>query len=169
MHPDEPVLFEAVVVPHRSLSPRGLRIVIGVICGLAALIALRLLFIRAWLVIGFSVIEVSLAILLLSLKARRSRESEIVLLTGDALRILRTDPAGRRHERRLETGWLNVMLEADPGRVPRLFLVAHGVKEEIAAALGEPEKRDLAASLSAAFYRLRNPVFDNPQLRDEPR
>ena len=45
-------------------------------------------------------------------------------------------------ERVLPVGWLNAMLEEPPGRVPRLLLVAHGVREEIATALGEAEKRD---------------------------
>ena len=46
-----------------------------------------------------------------------------------------------------------------------LLLVAHGVREEVAATLGEEEKRDLWAALRAALHQLRNPSFDNPQLR----
>ena len=36
---------------------------------------------------------------------------------------------------------------------------------ELARDLGEDEKRSLAEALSAALEQLRNPVFDNPQLR----
>ncbi|MGH7086239.1 MAG: hypothetical protein ACREFN_14745, partial [Acetobacteraceae bacterium] len=54
------------------------------------------------------------------------------------------------------------------GRVPGLFLMAHGVNEEVARSLGEEEKRDLATALAAAFERMRHPVFNNPQLA-EPR
>jgi hypothetical protein len=50
--------------------------------------------------------------------------------------------------------------------VPKLVLTRHGVNEEIGAALGEAEKRDLAGCLRGALHRARNPVFDNPQLRD---
>ena len=46
------------------------------------------------------------------------------------------------------------------------MLSRHGVSEEIGRALGEAEKRDLAASLARALHRARNPVFDNPQLRE---
>jgi hypothetical protein len=59
---------------------------------------------------------------------------------------------------------LDALLEELPGRVPRLLLVAHGVREEIATALGEAEKRDLSVALAGALHRLRNPRFDNPQL-----
>lgn len=162
---EDNVLFEAVIVPHRSLGRRGLRNVILLICGLAGLTIVRFLVVRAWPVICFSVAEVGLAVMLLLVNARRARASEMVLLSGDALRILRTDSVGRRTECSLEPGWLNVSLEDEPGRVPRLFLVARGGREEIAATLGEAEKRDLAAALGDALYRLRHPVFDNPQLR----
>ncbi len=159
-------VFEAVIVPYRSLSPRGLRILIAVICLLCGLTALRFWFIGAWPVAAFGVVEIGIAIILLRLNASRARASELVLLSADSLRIVRTDRAGKRQERRLPVGWLNVVMEEPPGRVPRLLLVAHGIREEIAASLGEDEKRDLWAALHDALHQLRNPRFNNPQLQD---
>ena len=49
--------------------------------------------------------------------------------------------------------------------MPRLIARRHNREEEIGGALGEHEKRDLAESLSRALHRVRNPVFDNPQLK----
>jgi uncharacterized membrane protein len=161
-----PVLFEALIVPHRSLSPRGLRILIAVIAASSALTVLRFLVLRAWPVVGFSVLEVGFAILLLRLNAHRARQNEVVLLTEDGLHVIHTDASGRKQRETLPHGWLNVVLEELPGRVPRLLLVARELRREIGAALGEAEKRDLAAALKEALYRLRNPVFDNPQLRE---
>src|SRR5206468_587769 len=83
-------LFEAVIIPHRSLSPRGLRILIGMISLLSGLIVLRFWLIGAWPVAGFSVLEIGIAIFLLRLNASRARSSELVLLTEEALRIVRT-------------------------------------------------------------------------------
>lgn len=161
-----PLLFEALIVPHRSLSPRGLRVLIGVIAALCGTLALRFWLIGAWPVVAFSVLEVGLAMWLLCLNAHRARASELVLLTEDALRIVRTDARGRREERTLNSAWLNVVVEEIPGRVPKLLLAARNVREEIGGVLGEAEKRDLAAALGAALYRSRHPVFDNPQLQD---
>jgi uncharacterized membrane protein len=158
-------LFEAVIIPHRSLSPRGLRILIGIICLLSGLIVLRFWFIGAWPVAGFSVLEIGVAIFLLRLNANRARTSELVLLSEDALRIVRTGRTGGRVERVLPVGWLNAVLEEPPGRVPKLLLIAHGLREEIAAALGEVEKRELWSALSEALHAVRNPRFDNPQLQ----
>ncbi len=162
----EATLFEAVIVPHRSLSPRGLRWLIGLICGLCALTAFRFWLIGAWPVVVFSVVEVGLAVLLLRINASRARASEMILLTDNALRVVRTTAAGRREERALPPTWLNVALEETPGRAPRLFLVARGVREEIGAPLGEAERRDLARALSEALHGARNPRFHNPQLHD---
>jgi len=162
----DPVLFEAVIVPHRSLSPRGLRVLVGTIGGLSTLMALRFLLIHAWPVIGFSVIETGLAVVLLRLNARRAKQSELLLLSESGLRIVRTDAYGRRQERVLPHMWLNVVLEDVPGRVPRLLLGRRGVQEEVAASLGETEKRDLASALEGALYRLHNPRFENPQLHE---
>jgi uncharacterized membrane protein len=159
------ILFEALIVPHRSLSPRGLRILMAVICLLSAVMALRFWFIGAWPVVAFSVVEIGLALFLLRLNAKRAGASELLLLSEDALRIVRTDQRGHRKEHSLPVGWLNAVMEEPPGQVPKLLLVAHGVREEIAATLGEAEKRDLWAALLDALHRLRNPSFDNPQLR----
>jgi len=97
-------VFEAVIVPYRSLSPRGLYILIAVISVLCGLTALRFWFIGAWPVAAFSVVEIGIAIFLLRLNASRARASELVLLSEDALRVVRTDRKGRRQERLLPVG-----------------------------------------------------------------
>lgn len=160
------LLFEAVIVPHRSLSRRGLRRLQAVIVGLCGLTALRFWMLGAWPVLAFSAVEIGLAVFLLHLNARRARASELVLLSEHNLRVVRTDRHGRRQEKTIGSAWLNVVMQEEPGRVPKLLLVAHGAREEIGAVLGEAEKRDLAAALRSALYDARNPRFDNPQLRD---
>lgn len=161
-----PVLFEAMIVPHRSLSACGLRVLIAVIAASSALTAFRFLLLHAWPVVAFSVVEVAFAILLLRLNARRARQTELVLLTEAGLHLVRKDASGREQRENLPPGWLNVVLEDVPGRVPRLLLVARELRREIGAALSEAEKRDLALTLGEAVYRLRNPTFDNPQLHE---
>jgi len=158
-------LFEAIIVPHRSLSRRGVAMLSLSVFGLSALLALRFWFIGAWPVAVFSAIEVGLFIFLLRLNVRHARQSEMLLLSEASLRIVRTDWRGRRQERTLPAAWLRVRLEDRPGRVPRLVVAARPGEAEIAETLGEAEKRDLAAALQAALERVRRPHFDNPQLR----
>ena len=161
------IVFEAEVTPHRSLSARGLRRVIGFVAAVSICTTSVFWYLGAWPIAGFNGGEILLAMVLLRMHAKSRRERELLLLSGDALRIVRTDAAGRDSESRMSPGWLNVTLQERPGRVPGLYLTSRGQWEEVGAALGEPEKRDLAQALSAAVHRLKNPVFDNPQLRAE--
>jgi uncharacterized membrane protein len=155
-----------LIVPHRSLTRRGMGWVIGTLGGLALLIGVRFVMLGAWPVLPFGVLEVGLVLVMLRVNSRQARGSELILLSETELRIVRTEPSGRRREKVLPSGWLTVWLEERDGRVPKLVLSRYGVSEEIGRALGEAEKRDLAASLTRALYRARNPVFDNPQLRE---
>jgi uncharacterized membrane protein len=120
----------------------------------------------AWPVLPFGAVEVGLVVVMLRVNVRQARGSELILLSETELRIVRTEPSGQRREKVLPSGWLTVWLEERDGRVPRLMLSRYGMNEEIARALGEAEKRDLAACLTRALHRARNPVFDNPQLRE---
>lgn len=167
MQPDTEIpVFEAVLVPHRSLSRRGMRIlmsVIALICVVNATVFIRM---GAWPVGGFTGVELLLALVLLNVNARAVRASEMVLLAPSGLRVVRTDAQGRRSEIRLPAFWLNAVLEERPGRVPGLILSSRDRQVEIGRALGEAEKRDFAVALQTALHNWRNPRFDNPQLAD---
>ncbi len=158
-------LFHAIITPQRSLSLAGQRRLLIAICLLCCLSAATFIRLGAWPVGGFTGLELLLAAILFRLHARAARASEVVILTEKTLRIIRTAPDGQRRETALPNAWLSVRLRERPGRVSALLLSTHGREEEIAAAIGEEPKRDLEQALSAALHRLRNPVFDNPQLQ----
>ena len=159
-------LFEALIVPHRSLTPRGVRMLMAALLALGGAIALRFWLLGAWPVAWFGVAEAVFAAILVYLNMRRARASELVLLTAESVRIVRTGPSGRRAERIVASGWLTVVLEEQAGRTPRLLLRDRSGRTEIAASLGAEEKRELARALDEALRSARYPVFDNPQLRD---
>lgn len=158
-------LFEAAIVPYRSLSPRGQRILVAILAGLLLAGTLVFALVGAWPVGGFAGVELLAAILFFRWHARRMLAGEVILLTPAALRIIRTNPAGERRELVLPPAWLSAGMEERPGRAAALMLRGQGRAVEIAASLGEAERRDLALALNEALHRLRNPVFDNPILR----
>jgi uncharacterized membrane protein len=164
-HSDEPILFQAEVTPHRSLSARGLRVIIAFVCTVSLGTTTLFWTLGAWPIAGFNGGEILLALVLLRAHHKSARAKEVLMLSGGGLRILRVDARGQSSEHVLPAGWLNVVLTERPGRVPGLYLAARGRQIEVAHSLGEPEKRDLAEALSGALHRLKNPVFDNPQLR----
>ena len=159
-----PTLFEAVIMPHRSLGTRGLRWLMGTLAALSVLVAIGLWIAGAWPVIGFTGIEAALAVWLLRRHASIAGHSEVLLLSDDGFRIIRS-VGGSCSEMTMPIGWLRSTLEERPGRAPALMLRGTGVTVEVATWLGEREKRDLANALRDALARQRNPVFDNAQLR----
>jgi uncharacterized membrane protein len=162
---DHPIVFQAEVTPHRSLSARGLRVIIAFVCTVSLGTTTLFWSLGAWPIAGFNGGEILLAMVLLRAHQKSARAKEVLMLSGGGLRILRVAADGQASEQILPTGWLNVVLTERPGRVPGLFLTARGTQVEVARSLGEPEKRDLAEALAGAVHRLKNPVFDNPQLR----
>ena len=104
---------------------------------------------------------------LLRAHARSRRAREVLVLTNAGMRVLNFDQNGGQTERNLPAGWLNVVLEERHGRVPGLLLTTHGRTLEVARMLGEAQKRDLFETLRGVLHRMRNPVFDNPQLVDD--
>jgi uncharacterized membrane protein len=159
-------LFEAVIVPHRSLSPQALHLLLGAIAATCVGTAFLFLCLRAWPVSGFFALELLLAAYLVRLNARGARASELIILSEHYLTVIRTDPKGVRRETALPPAWLRVRLEEDPRRTSALMLVARDIREEVGHSLGETEKRQLAQALQTALSTWRNPTFDNPQLQE---
>jgi uncharacterized membrane protein len=160
------LLFEAVVAPHRSLSRRGLFTLIGCMFAGSMCVTSLMFLLGAWPVIGFNGADIALAVFLLWLNVRAARAREFVVLTETSLKITQTDINGKKSSISLQPYWLNITLEERAGTVPKLLLTTRGRHYEIARQLGEAPKRDLAAALTRALHKWRNPVFDNPQLRD---
>lgn len=161
----EKLIFEAVVAPHRSLSRRGMFIVIGAMLAGSLAVTSMMYLLGAWPVIGFNGADAALAVFLLWLNMRAARARETITLSETELVVTSMDVHGRRARYSLQPYWLNVVLEERDGTVPKLLLTARGARYEVARALGEAPKRDLAAALTRALHRWRNPRFDNPQLR----
>ncbi len=167
--PAEPVLFEAVSTPARSCGRNGLRLVALLLILPAAGFAALFAALGAWPVMGFLAAAPVLTLALLALHWRRSaRQVEVVKLTADRLTVTRIDGDGRPAvEATLEPYWSRVWLHERAGAVCELWLTQPRRRAiEIGCYLGDAERRELAAALAAALRRYREPVFDNPQLRD---
>jgi uncharacterized membrane protein len=161
-----PPLFQAILRPHRSLSRRGVWMAIGLMLAGSAWVSSLMFLLGAFPVVGFNVAEMALAIYLFRLNIRAARATEVIMLTENALTVRQTDMKGRSREFAMPPYFLKVSLEERQGSVPVLALTARGTRQVIGAALGEAEKRDLAAALATALRRWRSPDFDNPQLRE---
>jgi uncharacterized membrane protein len=156
-HSSEPV-FDAVLYPHRSLGPRGVKLLLAGLAGAIALVALVFAAAGAWPVLPFFGCEIVLLWWALRANARDARAFERLHLTHDALTVARVLPSGRtRTERFAPPHWLSVDLTPRPGGDNELWLASHGRRLRIAGFLTPAERRELAAALRDALRRLRAP------------
>jgi uncharacterized membrane protein len=113
----------------------------------------------------FSLFDIPLIVLALALNFRHARRSECLMLTDRTLTLIRTDASGQRDQVTLPTAWMRVSLQEDGG-TSHIVIMTRGANQEIGAFLHEPARLALYEGLRDALYRIRNPRFDNPQLRD---
>lgn len=164
--PAEPVLFQAICTPPRSLGARGLRAFALLLGAFAGVTATMSLVIGAWPILPFLGLEVGFAVALVALHTRAAaRMMETVVLTPGRLTITRIDARGRREEVVLDPYWARAVYRPNPAHAGVLHLESRGRRAEIGRHLVAEEKASLRDALAAALAGARRPDFDNPQLR----
>ena len=157
LHParPDPVFFEQVLWPHRSLPPRGFR---ALMLGLGLLsLAAGLIFISvgAWPICGFFGLDVALLYLAFRISYRSARQRETLRLAGDQFTVERVGIYGERRQWRFQPFWLRVILEERPDESNRLSVASHGRSLVIGDFLAPPVRRELAANLRDVLARWR--------------
>lgn len=148
-----PVHFEAVLRPHRSLSPFGFVVVMAVLSGFSFTAGLVFWAIGAWPVTGFFGLDVALVYVAFRLNYRSGTGFEHLRLTDDALIVDCVSPSGRARRWSFHPGWVRVLLD-ETARC-RIRLRAHGYEMVLGAFLTPAERRGFAAALRLALTRLR--------------
>jgi uncharacterized membrane protein len=155
-HTESEPLFDAVIYPHRSLGPRGVRNIILGLAGALSLVAIYFTAMGAWPVLPFFGCEILLIWWAFKASARDGRASERVRLTQDELTVARMRPSGREQHRRIAPPhWLRVDLTARPGGANELRLASHGRSLKVGGFLTPEERGELAEELRVAVQRLR--------------
>ena len=151
----EPVLFDALITPHRSLSPRGFAVLMGIAGLIGFGFGAGFLIRGAWPVFGFCGAEWLLFYVCFRLNYRAARLRERVRLTPRQLTVERRDPRGRVQSWTFQPYWLRVEMDDPPEHGSQLSLASHGRRLTIGAFLSPPERLDLAEALRAALARLK--------------
>lgn len=156
-HAETEALFDVVLYPHRSLSPRGVRNVILGFAAALAVVALYFTLLGAWVVLPFLGLELLLIWWAFRTSARDGRAFERVRLTRDELTIARVRPSGRtQHHRIAPPHWLRVDLTSQPSGDNELRLASHGKSLKIGVFLTAEEREELASALRDALRDLQN-------------
>ena len=147
--------FERVLLPHRSLPPRGFRVMMLVLGVVSLAVGIGFVSIGAWPVTGFFGFDVALVYLAFRLNYRSARRSEILRLVGDAFTVERIGVRGNRRVWRFQPFWLRVVLEERDTDRNRLFVASHGRFLAIGDFLAPAARRELAGTIRDALSRWR--------------
>jgi len=151
----EPVFFERVLWPHRSLPPRGFRLLMLGLGVMSFIAGISFVAAGAWPVCGFFGLDVALLYLAFRLSYRSARQRETLRLADGQFTVERVDIYGARRLWRFQPFWLKVVLEERRDESNRLLLASHGKSVVIGDFLAAPVRRDLAATLREVLNRWR--------------
>ena len=96
---DEPpgsLYFERVLLPHRSLPPRGFHLLMGLLGLISLAVGIGFVSIGAWPICGFFGLDVAALYLAFRLSYRSARQREVLRLAGDDFTVERIDIYGER-------------------------------------------------------------------------
>lgn len=152
----EPTIFCATITAHRSMTPRGFHVLMACLTAVSVGSGVLFVSIGAWPVFGFFGLDVLLLYVAMRANFRAARAYEEVTITASALVVRKVSHRGGVREWTLNPVWVRLeqLAHAEFG-IERLFLVSHGRRLLIAAALGPDEKAQFARALSSALGEAR--------------
>ena len=153
--PAEPVIFDARLTPHRSLSERGFVVLMAAVCLISFTAGLVFFLMGAWPVIGFLGLDVGLIYGAFRINYRRGTVFETLRLTPSGLTVDRVDHRGRARRWYFQAHWLQVLIDDPPRHHSQLVLRSHGRSLTIASFLTARERGQVATGLRQALAKLR--------------
>ena len=149
-------LFAATLTPHRSLSRRGMRIVIAVMAIGASIPGMLFFALGAWPIVGFMGLDVALVWWALSASLREGRQFEVVTLWPDQLELRRVPPSGKEELLRFNPFFVKLVIDRDYNeRTTGLHLRTRDSDTEIGSFLTADDKASFAKVFGTALKKAR--------------
>jgi len=147
--------FRAVLMPHRSLSPRGFLFLMTFIGGVSFVAGMSFLAMGAWPVMGFFGLDALLVYGAFKINYRAARRIEVVEPPSEARKRRRAPRRAEREEPAPPPGGAPPPPPARRAGATRLYLRSHGRAYAVGSFLTDDERRDLADALGRALADVR--------------
>jgi uncharacterized membrane protein len=164
-HPEmgEPVLFSALLTPHRSLNRTGFLLIMGILTAVSFAAGVAFLLMGAWPVFGFFGLDMIAIYWAFRINFRHAKASEEISVTPSELRVRRISHRGHVVEWVLNPLWVQVdQIVHEEFGIERLYLVSRGRRVSIGSFLGPDEKASFSNALKAGLAAARRGVTYNP-------
>ncbi len=159
----EPVLFSALLTPHRSLNRTGFVLVMAFLSVISFAAGVAFLIMGAWPVFGFFGLDVLAIYWAFKVNYRRASAREEISVTASELRVRRVSHRGHVMEWVLNPLWVRVdQIAHEEFGIERLYLVSRGRRVSIGGFLGPDEKASFSNALKDGLATARRGVTYNP-------
>jgi len=152
---DGPLFMDAVITPNRSLSARGLVVLIAVMTALDAVMATLFVAMGAAPIPIFMGIALLAAVVALVASRRAATRRERIQVSAAEVRVVLESPGGPMTIWTSPTAFTRVFLAGDGDDDSRLELHLSDRELAVARALSRRERRDFAGALERAIARAR--------------
>lgn len=142
---EAPLYMDAVITPNRSLSPKGLKVLMGAVVAWNVILAIFFVAIGALPIPVFLGLDVAGLAIAFAVSNARARRAERVQVSAEAVRVLRDT----------RTVWTSptAFTRVEVGEQVQLALSGRTLR--VAHALSPRERRDFAAALQRAIQAAR--------------
>ncbi len=147
----EPLYFDAVLRPHRSLGPRGFLILMSAICIVSFGYGVVFIMIGAWPIFGFLGLDALLIYIAFRASYRSGRLYETVQVSDSDLHITRVHPNGQMQSWTFNPYWASVHMDEPPEHDSQITISSHGRKLVIGSFLTPEERLDFSKALKASL------------------
>lgn len=151
--PNDPLVFDATLRPHRSLEPHGFALLMAAVAGVSFISGLAFALHGAWPVLGFFGLDVAIVYIAFRANYRAADTSERVALTETQLTVER-----HRHGRLIgrwtfQPYWLRIDVIDRPRS--GIVLRSHGHSVSVGSFLSLDERVGFARALKESIEELR--------------
>jgi uncharacterized membrane protein len=152
---DTPI-FRALLTPHRSLTPRGFRVLMGIIVAGSLVCGLFCIAIGAWPVFGFFGLDVLILYVAFKLSYRSGRAREEVSVSRTSLDIRQVAPSGKSREHRFNPFWARFAVSRhEEIGITRMAVEAQGREVQIGSFLNPDDRESFAKAFGRALATAR--------------
>ena len=149
-------LFAATLTPHRSLTPTGKRIVIGLVAALALIPGLVFYVAGAWPVVGFMGLDVVAIWAAMTISMRTGKACEVLTLWPAQLELKKIDAKGAEELVTFAPRNVRFVIDRDYNeRVTALWLRDEPRRVPLGAFLSAEEKLSLSKVFGTALRKAR--------------
>ncbi|MGO4706056.1 DUF2244 domain-containing protein [Microvirga sp. 2MCAF38] len=152
-------VFAAVIRPHRSLTPKGFRVVMTLVCLTSLIASLPFVILGFWPVVGFFGLDFLGLYIALRVNDRHGRAFEEVILTPVRLLLRKVSYRGESREWSFNPLWTRLnRQEDDEFGLQQLALTSRGQSVVVAHDLSPPERETFAEAFGQALANVKRGI-----------